>query len=128
MTEEPARDIGNDCDPAVTRFVDQDPRVPIQTGDAFAVCRVLRIEGQRHAAHVQGKTRGDRIDQLVNPPWACRPMGPMSTVGPPMGPLSTIGRSMGPLSTIGRSMGPVSAAGLAVGPASAEDGISTARR
>src|SRR5207302_4326505 len=75
LTEEPAWDVSNDRDLSVACFVDEDSRMPIQTGDPFAVAWLVRVERQRHAADVEGKARGDCFHQVDDPPGVFRPRG-----------------------------------------------------
>src|SRR2546426_8636034 len=65
-TEKTARNVGDDRDPAVARFVQHDAGMAIDACDALTVRRVVRIEGERHAAHVEREPRRQGLDQLID--------------------------------------------------------------
>src|SRR5437762_8682072 len=64
LSEQAARNIGNDRDVAVPRFVNEHAAVPIQTGDLLAIGGIIGVERQRDATHIQRKARRQRVDQL----------------------------------------------------------------
>src|ERR1700687_5592368 len=62
----PARDVGDNGDPAVAHLVREDPGMPIEPGDTLAVGRILRITRQCYPAHVQREAGRDCLDELID--------------------------------------------------------------